>query len=464
MQSIDFHNLDNQIIKFDSGIKEKNLLIWPLIRFEVLSKIEQTKYNKESSHAKQPKISTRNFKYLLYTFFHSPYKYKKNFDIIFYAPARGRLNNRNFNIYSDYYSKLNKKTLVIDIPFRGKYILPNKKNNYATGDFGRLKSYLLSQTKNIFFKKKNPDIEKFMVFLSQKILFENKINENLKNKLYEYYFSYNSYTSYQLKVLNKLNPKIIFVNAASYGQFNAILINISKKIGILTAEFQHGTISKGHPAYNYGESVLKSEEYKKYSPDYVLTYGDYWNEQMNIPGETVTIGAPHFYKSIGRYKHVEEKKNIILIVSQGSMTKEFVDVAKYLAEDLPNYKIVFKLHPGEVPFEERYKDIYKYKNIKIAKSGDIYRFIAECKHIVACYSTTIFEAMGFKKNIFILSNDLSRAHIPKDIGIWFKEKEKLKDLIIQNEKQDIKYNIEYYFNPNWKENYERFLNNLGFSL
>ena len=178
---------------------------------------------------------------------------------------------------------------------------------------------------------------------------------------------------------------------------------------------------------------------------------------MNIPSETVTIGAPHFYHSIKKYKHIKEKKNTILVVSQGTMTKEFVSIAEYLSEHLPNQKIIFKLHPGEVPFEERYKSLYRFDNIKVAKSGDIFRYLTVCEHIVAHTSTTIFEAMGFNKKIYIIDDKSSRIYIPKNVGIRFRGKDELKELIQNNEKQDTNYNLEYYFNSNWEEKYKRFL-------
>ena len=54
----------------------------------------------------------------------------------------------------------------------------------------------------------------------------------------------------------------------------------------------------------------------------------------------------------------------------------------------------------------------------------------------------------------------SRISIPKKIGIRFKENEQLKELIKQIEKQKITYALAYYFNPNWKKNYEKFLSDI----
>ncbi len=189
-----------------------------------------------------------------------------------------------------------------------------------------------------------------------------------------------------------------------------------------------------------------------------MTYGDYWNDKIKIPSKIITIGNPHFYESIKKYKEIKEQKDSILIISQGDITDKFVNIAKYISEKLPNYRILFKLHPGEVPFESRYKELYKYANIELAKSGDIYEYIAHFENIVACYSTTIFEALGFNKKLFILNNKLSEEFIPENIGLRFKENEELKDLILNTKELNMTYNLEYYFNSNWKENYKNFLN------
>ncbi|GAH25010.1 unnamed protein product, partial [marine sediment metagenome] len=181
-------------------------------------------------------------------------------------------------------------------------------------------------------------------------------------------------------------------------------------------------------------------------------------DKIKIPSKKITIGNPHFYESIKKYKEIKEQKDSILIISQGDITDKFVNIAKYISEKLPNYRILFKLHPGEVPFESRYKELYKYANIELAKSGDIYKYIAQFENIVACYSTAIFEALGFNKKIFILDNDMSKKKIPEDIGVRFKENEELKDLILNTKELDIHQNLEHYFNSNWKENYKIFLN------
>jgi len=56
-----------------------------------------------------------------------------------------------------------------------------------------------------------------------------------------------------------------------------------------------------------------------------------------------------------------------------------------------------------------------------------------------------------------LNNKLSEEFIPENIGLRFKENEELKDLILNTKELNMTYNLEYYFNSNWEENYKEFL-------
>jgi len=458
MSTHEFFELDDEIIKSKFIIKEKDLMIWPLIRWRVLSYIKRKEKKIAIPHAGHTKLSLKNFRYIYNSLKYAPHRLNKRYNIFYYISARGRLNNKNFNIGADYYSSLLPKTLVIDASYRGHYYIPDNTDNFAIGEYGELKAFLLYQIKRLFSKKNNHSIERFIEFLKTKDNIEEDFAEKIRKKLYYYYYGYDYYRSYITNVFKKLNPKIIFVRTASYGRYISILLKIAKENGILTGEFQHGNISESHMAYNYGDAIFESEHYIKHLPDYILTFGDYWNDKIKIPSKKITIGNPHFYESIKKYKDIKEQKDSILIISQGDITDKFVKIAKYLSKELQNYRILFKLHPGEVPFEGRYKELYKYANIELAKSGDIYEYIAHFENIVACYSTTIFEALGFNKKLFILNNKLSEEFIPENIGLRFKENEELKDLILNTKELNMTYNLEYYFNSNWKENYKNFLN------
>ena len=454
MTTPEFFDLDEQILKKEFLIKEKDLMIWPLVRWTVLSYLKFKEQNVTIPHARLNKLSLKNAKLLYHSFKYAPHRLKKTYDIIYYASARGRLTNKNFNVLTDYYAPLIPEALVIDTSYGGSYKIPDNTRNFATGEYGQLRMLLLGQVKKIISKQKNQVIERFVDFLKSYNDIEKVFLERVKKDLYSYYLGYDYYRSYITKVFKKLKPRIIFVHTSTYTGFKAILLKIAKENGIITAEFQHGIISKYHIPYNYADAVFKSEEYKKYLPDYILTFGDFWNKNIKIPSKIITIGYPHFYESMKKYQKVKEISHSLLIISQGTLTDEFVQIAKYLSKNYPNYSIIFKLHPGEIPFENRYKQLDNYSNIKIAKSGDIYQYIAESEYILACYSTAIFETLGFNKKLLLLDNELSRSEIPDGIGVRFKE---FQELNLNNMKFDKNSNPEYYFDRNWEENYMNFV-------
>ena len=453
----EFFELDDEIIKNKFIIKEKDLMIWPLIRWRVLSYLIRKRNNLTIGQAGHTKLSLKNFRYIYNSLKYAPHRLNKRYSILYYITARGRLNNKNFNIGADYYSSLLPNTLVIDASYRGHYYIPDNTDNFATGEYGELKAFLIYQIKRFFSKKNNHSIERFIEFLKTKDNIEEDFANEIRNILYHYYHGYDYYRFYLTNIFKKLNPKVIFVRTASYGGFKSTLLKTAKENGIITGEFQHGNIYEGHMAYNYGDAVFKSEQYKKYLPDYILTFGDYWNDKIKIPSKIITIGNPHFYEGIKKYKDIKEQKDSILIISQGEITDKFVKIAKYLSEELQNYRILFKLHPGEVPFEGRYKELYKYTNIEIAKSGDIYEYFAQFENIVVSNSTTIYEALGFNKKLFILEDDMIKNYFPEDIGLKFKENEELKDLILNTKNLNMHQSLEYYFNSKWDENYRNFL-------
>uniref|UniRef100_A0A7V4KBJ5 Uncharacterized protein n=1 Tax=Fervidobacterium pennivorans TaxID=93466 RepID=A0A7V4KBJ5_FERPE len=267
------------------------------------------------------------------------------------------------------------------------------------------------------------------------------------------------------RLFEKIQPKAIFLNCASYGGMNVVIIKTAKQMGIKVGEFQHGVITKLHPAYNYGTAVFTSEWYKEYLPDYLLTYGDFWNEQAKIPTKKVTIGNPHFWFNYNSSKvnnkvpsNIGKKNKTILIVSQWTVTDINVDLAKKLSRMIDDhYRIVFRLHPGEVAFKEKYQELFNYKNIEVNKSGDIYELIRASDYVVSVYSTTIFEAASFGKPVYIYKHPLAELYIPESLGLRFSTAEELLELIKNDKKAGNNFDLNYFWNENWKENYLSFL-------
>ncbi|WP_197018542.1 hypothetical protein, partial [Methanoculleus sp. MH98A] len=205
-----------------------------------------------------------------------------------------------------------------------------------------------------------------------------------------------------------MDGNVAFIHCASYLGITGEITRRFKEHGIKTVEVQHGYVGPEHYAYNY-LSGNADRVMKEYLPDYYLTFGKHWGEQVQTPSSVVTVGNPTLNRSVGELQRVTSPQpNSILVVSQGTVTSTMVRIAKYLSRELPGYSIVFKLHPGEVPFTHRYEDLRKYPNVQIRTYDNIYELIASSEIIVGYNSTTLFEAVAFSgKRIFILNNNMT---------------------------------------------------------
>jgi hypothetical protein len=452
-----------------------NFLIWPFIRAQIYNDIYLKITNSLTPSSHRENLSLKeNMAYIYNTFKYSPFKYS-HLPIVFIVTqiaATAKKNGKYFNRLHDYFAlEYPYFTLMIEKSERRKYKLPRYFDNIAFEDFIYIKPYSKSISKLLFKNFHNKDIIHINNFLEYlKKIFKKHIEsinlDNIYKKLLNYSvlspLLYENYT----KLFEKLVPSIVFIYAASGGKNKTHITKAAKDMGIKVAEFQHGAITYSHPFYNFSNKIFNSLEYKKYLPDYLLTWGKFWSDNMRHPSKKFEIGNPHFITMMEKYKRIKSykisEKNIILVVSQGTLTKVFVEIVKELSKKLSNdkYKIIFRLHPGEVPFEERYKELYSFSNVEINKTGDIYDLIFNSDYIVACYSTVIFEVLGFKKPIFIIDNQWSREYIPKEIGNWFEKVDELYQLIISNKTQENKINnSEYYWDPNWQKNYKDFIEN-----
>ncbi|HZK11089.1 MAG TPA: hypothetical protein VFD10_01860 [Atribacterota bacterium] len=267
------------------------------------------------------------------------------------------------------------------------------------------------------------------------------------------------------KVIPRIRNKIAFVHCASYLGGKAILTKILHLAGFKVIEVQHGFVSEGHYAYNYPKSCIKNKNHKcrEYLPDYLLMFGEYWVENIRTPSKKIVVGYPYLNElSEKLIQNISPGGKTILIVSQGTVTEHMVNIANELSRAFNDYKIIFKLHPGEIPFKERYSSLKSYSNIEIIGNYNIYELIAKSSIIIGYSSTTLFEALKFpEKKIFIIEN----SDVPEGIGYKFSNVEDLIEAIKDNSKDYSKANSEYFWVSNWEERFREFMRNeLNFKI
>ena len=456
---------ENDLLSFK--FDKPNIHLWLLIRYNLLSYTISKKLILEQPHTFSNGTSIKSrIRSLLYSILLNPLFIKKKFLIVFLnwtSDTTGVLmKNKFFNKRDDYFgSVFPNETVFLEQSIKGEFKYPRHHKNV----FNRDLIDTLPKVAGYFIKPKTSDlktINEFITYLEKTFPYE--LEENYLLSLKHNLLNQSKRLPYKKKLfyflIKKFRPELVVVQNASYGH-TAYYLKWLKELKIKTAEFQHGTITKGHVAYNYADNLLKNELFKEYIPDYLLTFGEFWNEQTNTPATKVVIGSPHISEKLKTYEEFSVKNDnikIISIISQGSITNKMVNLCIGIAGNLnAAYRIIYRLHPGEVGFTERYAILKSYPNIEISSKGDIYDVFAKSDIIIGCYSTALFEAAAFNKPIYILDNNMSNAYIPKDFGIWIKDDAEFIDLL--NTPMTYK-DSSFFWSTNWQSNYKRFINTL----
>ena len=183
-------------------------------------------------------------------------------------------------------------------------------------------------------------------------------------------------------------------------------------------EPQHGFISSTHPAYYYGESVLRSESLTSFFPDYFLSYGPFWTNSIRIPGESVPIGNPHLSESIKTHE-VERSSpspNNILVASSGTTVRETKELLVSLIKRLGDgYKILLRPHPLEKKaVYERYKEAID-AGVVIDANENIYDSIASSALVIAETSTVLFESLALLKPTKLFNSSYSKEYLTDEL-------------------------------------------------
>lgn len=459
---------ENKSDVLDFKFQHDSLLVWPLIRYVVFSSIINNRCHFQPPHATKERLSIyKKIEYLYRTLRGNPFFLRRSFDFLFFCLTVGiniEINKKWLGRTSGYFIlEYNEKSLALDLSNRVQYKFPRVPKNVCCYDFIKLVIFLKSK---IFGKINNTDsktIENLINYL--KMSFGDQLKES------DYIFFENTLKIFNLRMpyahdlylrlFNKIKPKILFIEDASYGGMVSWVIKWAKESGIITCEPQHGCIDV---PYIYSDALYRNKEYDKYLPDYLLMYGSYWADITRTSSKKVIIGSPYF--NIQRQKLIGTQENkdckTILIVSQGTITHIMVDLTSKLAQMLKGkkYEIIFRLHSGEVPFNDRYDRLYEIENVVIDKESGIYELVNAADYVVGSYSLTLFESVGLGKKNYILEDEASSVYVPQNIGVRFKNVDELYDLIISDKYEVSDLDVKTFWADNWKENYHNFINSV----
>jgi len=472
-------------IKLSDGTK-----IWNIIRvilcFYPWKKIGQ---------AEKEKVSFNKRLYPIFkSFLPIPIPNKK-IDFCAFSDTHSRRlrNEKYYDVYVDpLYELLGDKFFVFEWPMhsglRRDYGKNVYSNNYIPAHLPKISMTFFNIMIYRYFKRKNYTVESEKVLLDVIRFFSKntKIDENrIRNEIYYSITVFYNMKLFFIKLLDKINPKAIFIRCG-YGRFHNALSQACRELNIPSIELQHGNITRYHVGY---VKTLKSEN-RDCVPEYLLTYGSVFNNIVQDSSlfddeKVIEIGFP-FFENIKKSKPVIDKKvsefisnfkMVLLVTSQWTVAddiKEFIiEVSKILKEKNKSIGIIFKPHPRDI---NNYSNMKKHKNILLAdKYDDIYDLFKVIHIHSTVYSTSGLEALAFgKPNIFI---DIKKYGIKSMFEIIDEKTsysadspkrfiEKLSN-IVTNYKSISKNALkksEGFYKSNSYENLEKFLNSIKIKI
>ncbi len=453
--------IENELVEFENNSKVleykytyKNIPIWPYIRDLLIRRACLDKYGITSiNHHK-----IRNDKYRHYIKY-NPFNLGKK-DILFFTQSNlmAEENGQIFDRLIDDFIKL-------DVNNSAKII--NCTDNL---DFRKLSETSITFSTNTFLQQiikhegerlriSNIEIniiEDFIDYIKHNIPFyvEEGVYGAIREVAIKTIKEFPACYKYYSKLVDIIQPKIIICHCGIYGLPQVRVFN---DCGVITAEYQHASIYF-HFDYMYGKKIAENTEYKKCVPKYLLTWGDYWTCNKNLPTNIFKIGNPTVQKNIDKFNNmkldIDDSFNILILV--GDRHEWCIKFIYYILENLPSdFRIILKLHPLQPYTAKYYEPFYMNERVSIVSKGFVYKYFAMCKYIVGDTSTSVYEAAAVGKKVFIIDNEYTRGYLSNNFGIWIKNGQEFIEKMDKNINNQL--SKKDFFEDSWEQNYLRFL-------
>lgn len=373
--------------------------VWEYVRFGILSIVlRKIKNNNEKFFYNY--IQENNAKKFIGVVAELPKKLLKHKELLIVnTPSRVLVDGKYISIYID---------KMFEYCNRSYYVLeresPNDISKCITNNVIRYEpnNFAYQKVENDYINSK---CKKLISILEKdfKISFDTKEKQYIKDNIYSVIQNRKVHKNFYKVLLKQIKPKVIVIVSAAE-QTKRYLIETAKEMGIITVEYDHG-ISMVCCLENY---YFKKHNLKSYV-DYTWVYGSSIVESFkNSPIDSQNIKAVGngYYdwriENISKQKKITDKK-LILVISDftlSGLAELAVDISNKVSDE---YVVMFKLHPGEIDWRNKYPVLVDSKVIiPILKShNDIYEYIYSASHIIGSLSSALHEAAELDSDIYI---------------------------------------------------------------
>ncbi len=264
------------------------------------------------------------------------------------------------------------------------------------------------------------------------------------------------YRAYQA-LLKRLGTKIVLKEEASYGS-SAALMAAANSLGVVTAEYQHGLLSSGHTAYNFATEIHALPALRRCLPRFLLTYGDWWNEQVSAPIACVTIGNPHRSHVLAKRHTSMARSDNVLFLGDGLDTGASLTMARAIAAALPpSLRLVFRPHPIERDLLGQLARTNQ-AGVEVDDVADINASMFGTAAVVGEVSTGLFESVGLAGRTFVWDTPKARFSLGSHPFETFSSATEFATKLAQSEGSAITASL---WASGWQHRYAAFLSEHG---
>lgn len=216
--------------------------------------------------------------------------------------------------------------------------------------------------------------------------------------------------------LDRVRPKVLLLEDASYGDLYATLVALACARGVAVAEPQHGWIGPAHAAYNYGAAMHRPHNAVAL-PGTLLTFGEHWSSGLSYPGAIAAIGKAHLEERLLGAPDPALRPREVLVVSSVAAADVTLRFLGELRRALPpEWALRFRPHPSErAVLSTRYAGIHDLGGVTVDNRADVFDSLAACRIVIGVASTVLFEAAAFGCRVFVRDS----PYVPVVVGDLF---------------------------------------------
>lgn len=260
------------------------------------------------------------------------------------------------------------------------------------------------------------------------------------------------------RLLQKVRPRLVLLEQACYSDWG-VFNHVAREIGARVAEPQHGLISKSHDAYNYAEALCRSAEFRPYLPHDLLGYGRWWCEQVNVPIDKHVIGHPHYVeqrRSVARGSGDDTRD--VLLLSDGFEFDRYLALARALQARVgERLRVILRPHPLERKRVYARFPASATGDVAIDRERDIYPALSRSAAVVSEISTGLFEAIGLADRVLMWATPKSLYSCPEHPFDTFSSVEELARKVLAPADEVPHAEVEDIWASDWRGNYRRYL-------